>query len=168
MRKVAITGGPTVLICSISGLGAGLTWGDDDSIVFGTADPTTGLQRVSSAGGTPEVLTRPDRERGESDHVWPHYLPGSKVVLFTITSASGDTETSQVAALDLRSGATKILVQGSQPHYTSSGHLVYVSRGMLMAVRFDADRLEVGGPSLPVTPELDYAELGYGRVRHRS
>ena len=154
MRKVAITGGPTVSICPIGGLSAGVTWGDDDSIVFGTSDPTTGLQRVSSAGGAPEVLTRPDRTRGETDHVWPHYLPGSKVVLFSITSASGDNRMSQVAALDLRSGATKILLQGSQPHYTSSGHLVYVSMGMLMAVRFDADRLDVSGPSIPVTPEL--------------
>ena len=167
MRKVAITGGPTVLICSISGLGAGLTWGDDDSIVFGTADPTTGLQRVSLAGGTPEVLTRPDRERGESDHVWPHYLPGSKVVLFTITSASGDT--AHVPGCRARSAKRRDQdpVQGSQPHYTSSGHLVYVSRGRLMAVRFDADRLEVGGPSIPVTPEL-VTLIGHGRVRHRS
>jgi eukaryotic-like serine/threonine-protein kinase len=160
MRKVAVTGGPTVLICSSGGLTLGVTWGDDDNIVFGTADPTTGLQRVSSAGGTPEVLTRPDRERGESDHVWPHYLPGSKAVLFTIMSTSRDTDTSQIAALDLQSGETKILVAGSQPHYTLSGHLVYVSRGMLMAVRFDADRLEVRGPSIAVTPEL--VTLGSG------
>jgi eukaryotic-like serine/threonine-protein kinase len=154
IRKVAITGGPTLPISSIGIASTGVTWGDDDNIVFGTADPTTGLLRVSSAGGTPEVLTRPSRERGELDHVWPHYLPGSKVVLFTITSASGDNETSQIAALDLRSGATKILLQGSQPHYTSSGHLVYVSKGTLFAVRFDADRLDVSGPSIPVTPEL--------------
>jgi len=160
MRKVPITGGPTVLICSIIGLGAGMTWGDDDTIIFATADPTTGLQRVSSAGGTPEVLTRPNRERGESDHVWPQYLPRSKAVLFTITSTSGDKGTPQIAALDLRGGATKILLQGSQPHYTSSGHLVYVSMGMLMAVRFDAERLDVSGPSVPVTPEL--TTLGSG------
>ena len=151
IRRVSITGGPTVLIVPFTGLSTGVTWGDDDSIVFATGDPTTGLLRVSSAGGTPEVLTRPDHERGDSDHVRPHYLPGSKAVLFTIASAKGD---SQLAALDLRSGVIKTLLPGSQPHYTSSGHLVYLSMGTLMAVRFNADRLEVSGPSIPVTSEL--------------
>ena len=31
------------------------------------------------------MLTKPDRERGERDHLWPEFLPGGKAVLFTIT-----------------------------------------------------------------------------------
>ena len=32
------------------------------------------------------VLTTPDHARGERDHLWPQFLPGSQAVLFTITS----------------------------------------------------------------------------------
>jgi hypothetical protein len=35
------------------------------TIVFGTANPTTGLQRVSASGGEETVLTRPDPKQGE-------------------------------------------------------------------------------------------------------
>ena len=76
----------------------------DDTIIFATSDPATGLQRVSAAGGTPEVLTRPDRAQGEADHLWPELLPGGRAVLFTITSQTGGLDTAQVAVHDLRTG----------------------------------------------------------------
>ena len=78
LKKVAITGGPALALCRLDGASRGATWGDDDSIIFATAAPSTGLQRVSSAGGEPTVLTKPNRERGESDHLWPQFLPGSQ------------------------------------------------------------------------------------------
>ena len=48
----------------------------DGQIIFATALTSTGLQRISINGGQPEVLTTPDRERGEGDHLWPQLLPG--------------------------------------------------------------------------------------------
>ena len=138
LKKVAVTGGPAQTLCSIDGLGSGATWGDDGSIIFATVNPATGLQRVPAGGGTPVVLTTPDRARGESDHLWPQYLPGSQAVLFTITSTTGGMDASQVAVLDLRTGRSKVLVSGgSQAQYTPSGHLVYAAAGSLLAVAFD-------------------------------
>jgi hypothetical protein len=59
----------------------GATWGPDGTIIFATTSPATGLQRVSAAEGEPTVLTKPDRERGEGDHLWPEFLPGGEAVL---------------------------------------------------------------------------------------
>ena len=117
LKKVAITGGPALDLCRLDGPSRGATWGNDDSIIFATAAPSTGLQRVSSAGGEPTVLTKPNRERGEDDHLWPQFLPGSQAVLFTITPTTGGVDASQVAVLDLSTGTQKILMRGgSQAH----------------------------------------------------
>ena len=60
LKKVAMTGGPAVTPASLDGNPRGATWAPDGTIIFATLNATTGLQRVSAAGGTPEVLTRPD------------------------------------------------------------------------------------------------------------
>ncbi len=155
LRKVAITGGPAVELCGIDGPSRGATWGADDTIIFATAALSTGLQRVASAGGEPNVLTRPDRERGESDHLYPQLLPGGRAVLFTVTATTGGMDAAQVAVLDLTTGTWSSLVRGgSQAVYVSSGHLVYVAAGALWAVPFDLTRLELRGVASPVLSPL--------------
>ena len=92
------------------------------------------------------MLTKPDRERGESDHVWPEFLPGGEAVLFTITPATGGIANAQIAMLDLQTGTSKVLIRGgSHAHYVPTGHLVYGVAGTLRAVAFDLGRLEVAG-----------------------
>jgi serine/threonine-protein kinase len=155
LKKVAVTGGPTLFLCRLDGQSRGATWGDDGSIIFATSATSTGLQRVSSTGGEPTVLTKPNRERGEDDHLWPQFLPGGQAVLFTITAATGGLDASQVAVLDLRTGTQKILVRGgSQAQYLPSGHLVYAAAGALRAVAFDLARLEAIGTPTPVLPQI--------------
>ena len=152
LKKVAITGGAPVTIGLVDGGGPrGATWGPDGTIVYATNAPATGLQRVSAGGGEQTVLTKPDRERGEGDHVWPEFLPGGQAVLFTITEGTGGVDNGQVALLDLRTGTSKMLVRGgSHAHYVPTGHLVYGVRGTLRAVAFDLGRLEVVGTAAPV------------------
>ena len=161
LKKVAITGGPALPLCRLEGQSRGATWGDDGSIVFATAAPSAGLQRVSSAGGEPTVLTKPNRERGEADHLWPQFLPGSQAVLFTITSTTSGIDASQVAVLDLRTGTTKILVRGgSQAQYVRSGHLVYAAAGTLRAIAFDVNRLEAIDTAVPVLAQVTTLPTG--------
>jgi serine/threonine-protein kinase len=111
---------------------------------------TTGLQRVADTGGEPSVLTAPDREQGEGDHLWPEFLPGGNAVLFTIVPANGAIENAQVAVFDLQTRAVKKLTRGSHAHYVPTGHLVFGSAGTLRAVPFNLERLEVVGDPRPV------------------
>jgi serine/threonine-protein kinase len=85
LKKVALSGGPAVLLGRLNGNSRGATWGPDDTIVFATSNVTTGLQQIPAAGGEPTVLTRPNRAGGEADHLWPEFLPDGEAVLFTIT-----------------------------------------------------------------------------------
>jgi len=159
LRKVAITGGPSVEIARLDGGLRGATWGTDGKIIFATNRPT-GLLRVPSDGGEVEVLTHPDVAKGEPDHIWPQLLPSGRGVLFTISPAEGalaNSANSRVAVLDLRSPSSspKILIRGgSDARYVSTGHLVYFAEGSLRAVRFDLDRLEVSGSAVPVVTAL--------------
>ena len=114
---MSITGGPAITLGPVTGASLGASWGDDDTIVFATDDPTTGLWRVSADGGEPTVLTTPDAAQRESDHAFPSVLPGGRGVLFTITAA-GQADNAQVAVLDLKTGQRKTLVRGgSQAEY---------------------------------------------------
>ena len=124
LKKVALTGGPAMTILN-TGIGgsSGATWAPDDTIIFATPDPATGLQRVSADGGDVAVLTRPEPARGELDHLWPEMLPGGRAVLFTITATTGGPDAAQVAVLDLATGTSRVLMPGgSHAHYVQSGH----------------------------------------------
>ena len=161
LKKVAITGGPPVTIAPVDGVLRGATWGPDGTIVFATDATVTGLQRASAAGGEPAVLTKPDSERGDSDHLWPEFLPGGGAVLFTIYPAIGGPDNAQVAVLDLKTGASKVLVRGgSHAHYVPTGHLVYGVAGTLRAVPFDLERLEPTGTPAPVLEGVWTTPLG--------
>ena len=153
LQRVSIRGGPPVLIARVGARNTrGASWGPDDTIVFGT-DVPSGLWRVSASGGEPEELTTLDPERGETNHAWPHILPGGRAVLFTLLSG-GVVDGARIAVLDLDTNQQRVLVSGgSYPRYASTGDIVYGVSGTLRAVRFDLERLEVIDPN-PV-PVLD-------------
>ena len=156
LRKVRITGGPPVTIGPVDGGGSrGATWGPEGTIVYASNDPSTGLQRVSAAGGAATMLTRPNREQGEGDHQFPEFLPGGQAVLFTITAGIGGIDNAQIAVLDLRTATWKVLIRGGyRAHYVPTGHLVYAVAGTLRAVAFDLGRLEVTATPAPVLEGL--------------
>ncbi len=158
LKKVSIRGGPPVVLGPVTGGPLGASWGDDNTIVFATDDPATGLWRVSADGGQPALLTKPDAGQREGDHGLPSALPGGHAVLFTI-AAAGQTNNPQVAVVDVATGHLKTLISGSQAEYvkvsraTGSGqdvgYLTYATGTTLRAIQFDAVRLEVMGE--PVT-----------------
>ena len=163
LKKVAITGGPALTLTALDGGARGATWAPEDTIIFATNNLATGLQRVSAAGGEPTVVTRPNRDRGEADHLWPEILPGGRGVLFTMTAVSGGLDAAQIAVLDLDTGAQTIVLRGgSHAHYVSTGHLVYTAGGALRAVAFDLSRREIQGTPVSVLPRVLTTTYGAG------
>ena len=162
LKKAAISGGPALTVTPLrAGSLRGATWLEDDTIVFATTANQSGLERVSAEGGESTVLTRPDRDRGEVDHMWPEALPGGRGILFTITAGSLDA--AQVAVLDLRTGEHRVLVRGgTHAQYSASGHLVYTAGGTLRAARFDLARLQMGDSPVTVLPRLVTTTAGAG------
>ena len=155
LKKVAMTGGPPVAVARLDGPSRGATWGANGIILAASAASSTGLLQIPASGGDVTVLTRPARERGEGDHLWPAFLPDNKAVLYTITPLNGDVSEAQVAVLDLAAGTSKTLIRGaSQARYVSSGHLVYLAHGALWGVAFELNRREVTGTAKVVVPQI--------------
>ena len=161
LQRVSMLGGPSISICDLPGPGflRGASWGTDDTIVFGTSDPD-GLWRVSVAGGEPQALTTTDPTEPTERHMWPQILPGGRAVLFTIQTTD-DLADAQVAVLDLEKGTQRVVVPGGYaPQYVSSGHLVYVSGGTLLAVGFDSERLTVTTNPMPLMENVAVKSSG--------
>ena len=159
LKKVSVTGGPSITVCRFSGQPSGATWGPQNTIVFATSDPTTGLFSVPAGGGEPTLLTKPDTARGERDHANPVFIGGRNAVLFRITSSSA--ETAEVAVLDLANGRSQVLIRGGEnASYVEGGYLVYAALGTLRAVRFDVETLQVTSDAVPVVDGV--RQLGRG------
>jgi serine/threonine-protein kinase len=143
LEKVPVEGGVATALCDASPI-YGANWGRDNSILF-TDGSATGLSRVSAEGGTSEILTKPDPKREESSHRLPFWLPNGKAVLFTVMRHDYDTQP-WVALLRLDTREWYVLLRdAADAKYISTGHLVFLRQGSLMAVRFDLARLEVIG-----------------------
>ena len=156
IRKVAITGGTSITLCENASYFGG-SWGDDDRIVFSSYQGI-GLMRVPAAGGKCESLSAPDRQAGEATRRWPQILPGGQL-LFT-AGGGGSYDSAKILVLDLRTGRSRVLVNGSAGRYVPSGHLVYVRRGTMFAVPFDIKQLSITGRETPVIEGIFYNNAG--------
>ena len=153
LKKVSMDGGAPITLCAFSAAPRGASWDDDGTVVFATADPLTGLSRVSANGGNPIALTTPNVSKGEGDHAFPSVLPQGRGVLFAIVPR-GQAVRSEVAVYDARTKEYRTLIRGSQPQFVESGHLLYAAEGRLWAVRFDLETLQLSGDPVPIVDDV--------------
>jgi eukaryotic-like serine/threonine-protein kinase len=155
--KVSTAGGDALAVCDLQG-GSGSTWTADGRIIFSRAW-LSGLSAVSADGGTPAVLTHPDRSKEEIGHWWPDALPGGRV-LFTIARAGTGLNDARIALLDTADGTYRILFPGARATWLPTGHIVFYRTGRYHAVPFDLSSGKVTGepfPALEDAQEIDPA-----------
>ena len=87
LKKVDVSGGQPQVLCDAPN-GRGGTWNRDGVIVF-TPESFGGLFRVSSGGGSPVEITKPDASRFETSCRWPVFLPDGKHFLYLGANFSG-------------------------------------------------------------------------------
>ena len=155
LKVVSLGGGPPVTITDDVPQLAGLAWGPDDYLYV---DTPGGLGRVPPTGG--DITPFTTLGESEASHSWPDVLPNGRGVLFTIFRG-GDQSEYDIAVADVSTGEHKVLVRGVFARYSVTGHIVYVTAdGTLLAAPFDADRLEVTGPSVSLTEGLAVGNQG--------
>jgi serine/threonine-protein kinase len=150
LKKVALAGGAPTVLCDAPNARGG-AWGPDGTIVF-TPAMKSGLWRVPAAtGGEPRVVTTPTAGT-VARHIYPHFLPDGDHVLFTLVDPPRPT---RAAVVSLRTGEQRILVErASDARYLPSGHIVFMRAGLLFAVPFDLQRLEVTGAPVQVLDDV--------------
>ena len=146
LKKVALSGSAPITVCDIPDAKGG-TWSANRWITFGPFN-SGGLLRVASTGGVPTPLTTLSDD--EVLHGWPEMLPGSHV-LYTSSISRTNWDDATIVVQSLPAGTRKIVQRGgSYARYLPSGHIIYLHRERLFAVRFDLGRLEVKGPPVNV------------------
>jgi len=142
--KVNLAGGPPTKLGSFSAFPLGVTWSPNGFIYFISSRQ---LFRVPDTGGEIELI---DLEALRSRTLWsPTALPSGKAILLS----TGERANATLIALDLEDNSVKELgLQGSDPRYLASGHLLYANDNQVLAIRFDAETLETSGTPVPVLP----------------
>ncbi len=172
--KVSIFGGAPEAICPTNGQTRGIWWAADNTIFYGHI--SAGIQRVSADGGTPEAVTSLDSASGEISHRFPQLLPDGKTIIFTMkTNNITSFDEALIAVQRLDTGERKVLVRGGTYAWylptgqggVSTGYLIYIRGSTIYAVPFDAGRLEVSGPPVPIeeggwmNPGSGQASIGF-------
>ena len=133
-----------------------ISWGDDGNLFFGadgrlwTVPPGAKPMRVPMAAVV-----------GELGQTLPFPLPGGRVLLYTARTGWSSWSEDEVVALDLRTGKrTQLLTGAADARYLPTGHLVFLRRGVLHAVPFDPDGLELRGQEVAVLDHVAQALTG--------
>jgi len=167
VKKIALSGGAAVVLADAPARGVPTfqDWGEDDYILFGSDE---GLQKVSSNGGPVQTLAKPDPQRGERFYAGAQLLPDGRTILATITKTPPVRD---IVAINPQTGQKKVLLEkaGGIAYYlpqagSTTGHIIYYASdsGSLMALPFDAERLEVHGTPVPVLEGVREVSTVYG------
>jgi serine/threonine protein kinase len=144
LHAVDVAGGSPRTICPTS-YGVGAAWGDDNTIIFIPAFGEA-LWRVSASGGKPQTLTKLDKGRGESGHLWPVHIPKSNSYLFlnhTVARQPG-----HVTIVSTDGGAPKALVEATSLIGYAEPYVVFERGGIIYAQELDvAKRTMRGAPA---------------------
>jgi Tol biopolymer transport system component len=151
LRINVLTGGVEES-CVIEGqFDGGAFTGDNSTIVFAQRGR---IQIVAAAGGTPKTLI----ETSGRQLRYPSFFGESKI-LFTSVTSSGPSE---IVVRDLDTGAERVVAQGDDARYASSGHLLFARGQTLFAVPFDANTLDALGPVVRVVEGVQQTTRGGG------
>jgi Tol biopolymer transport system component len=158
LKKIAVGGGPPQTLCDAPAARGG-TWNREGVIVF--AGLTSGIHRVSAAGGVATPLAHLRTNRDTDLQRFPEFLPDGRHFLYQ-RQTGGEGRGIHVSSLD-GSPSVQILPEASNAVYVQAtspdivGHLLFRREETLMAQPFDPERLQMAGEVFPLAEEVAVA-----------
>jgi serine/threonine-protein kinase len=150
LRKIRVDGGTPLKLCDVATIPFGASWIEDRVLV---GQGSRGIVEVSANGGAPKVIVKVDSASGELAH-GPQLLPGQQAVLFTLAHGQ-DWETACAVVESLRTGERKVILEDARDaRYVETGHIIYGHAHTILAVPFDARRLEINGSPVPLVENV--------------
>jgi eukaryotic-like serine/threonine-protein kinase len=159
LKKVDAAGGPPQTLCEYNGGFREGAWNAEGVILFGAI--STGLLRVSEAGGPPSPVTRIDASRQEIQHAGPAFLPDGRHFVYHRTSHVPENRGIYLGSIDAmpeNQSVTPLLATDSDPVYVPSsgsrdGLLLFLRAGSLLAQAFDG-RSQLTGDAIPIAEDV--------------
>ena len=147
LQKISLSGGAPTRLADAAFFRGG-TWSPDGATIYYSPRSSRGFFRVSADGGEALEITTPAGDGLDNEHFYPYALPDGDGVLF-----SSCCSRPFVMHLSLSSGEVTPLVEGFSGKYASTGHLVYMQPGSVLAAKCDPATLELG-PSVEVADDV--------------
>jgi serine/threonine protein kinase len=159
LKKIDAGGGPIQILCDAPN-GRGGTWNKEGTIIF-APDALEGLSTVSSLGGTPTVLTKPDPSRFESGHRWPVFLPDGKHFFYFAINFGLNRAMNTIFVGKLDSAEKRLLVHSSANAAYAAPYLLYLRDKTLVAQQLDLNKFElIGEPHTLSDETLYFSQVG--------
>ena len=153
LRRIAASGGPATTVCDAEA-SAGGSWSRGGVIIFSEwVGENVGLRRVSAQGGTAAAIVPHGAEVLEVPG-WPEFLPDGRHVLFVSGVFRLTGENRRVGVIDIDTGETTMVTQADGKASFSSGHLLFVRRGALLAAPFSLSTRRLSGEPVQVAAHL--------------
>jgi Tol biopolymer transport system component len=159
LKRIDIAGGPATTIADVPGAVPGGTWNRDGTVIF-ASNGSSGLFRVSAAGGVPAPVTV--EVPGEGDHRFVQFLPDGRRFLYMRTASDPTRQGTYVGSLDVApedQPLDPVLLSDRQAMYTPSldsgpGRLVFLRETTLFAQPFDPDTATLSGEPVPLADQV--------------
>jgi eukaryotic-like serine/threonine-protein kinase len=153
LKRVPAAGGPAIDICDVvlNRTLFGASWGSNNTIAFSTGSR---IFTVPATGGTPREVVKTDQRNAVAALSMPQWLPRETALLYTARS-SADWTQARIVAQPSDGGAPRTLVTGAaDARYVTTGHLLYLKLGTLVAVPFDPARLQIAGAPIALLDDV--------------
>jgi Tol biopolymer transport system component len=149
LKTMPVDGGPARIVCDARPEGMP-SW-SGDTILFNQYSERPGVYRVSAGGGEPELVPTVGPLAW-----WPAFLPDGKHFLY-LTLAGRDKDIMHRLFMGSLDGTLrKFIGEIDSRALFTSGHLLYVRDGTLLAQRFDPEKGELSGEVQPLVEGLHY------------
>ncbi|NNF03682.1 MAG: serine/threonine-protein kinase [Rhodothermales bacterium] len=147
LSTVSIDGGSILPVYQSTEGGPRGTWGPDGWIYFEDRNQIFGKSLTS---GAVRQISSLDTLAGEFDHDFPHVMPDGRTLV--ATAEYGESVAARIGFWDIATGEriASLDYPGYRVQWAPSGHLVFEMNERIVALPFDADRLEPTGALIPV------------------
>jgi eukaryotic-like serine/threonine-protein kinase len=167
LKRIEANGGAPQSVSDLPGSWGAGEWNQDDVIVFGAP---SGLFWVPASGGLPVQITAVDPARQEAMHAAPSFLKDGRHFVYFRFSTEREKSAIYLGSLDAKpeQQSSKFLVASNWgPVYAPSadpttGYLLFMRNGTLMAQPFDNRRLELKGQAAIVAEQVGDSNDGTG------
>jgi eukaryotic-like serine/threonine-protein kinase len=143
LKRISISDGAAKTICK-SPDGQGGAWSKENVILFAPRPDGTPIYRVSVKDGVPTQATGLDKERVETGHLFPRFLPDDRHFVFLSRSAKPENTGIGVGSLDQQQ--TRFLFRSdSNAEFSDAGYLLFMRDREILARPFDVEKLQSSG-----------------------
>ena len=158
LMKISLDAGTSLPVCDIS-TGRGGSWSRNGTIIL-SPDAAGGIFKVPSSGGKPEEIIKTDTSNKNQSLRWEYFLPDGDHFLYSIeNSATGSSAPDAIYLSSLSDTKSRKLIDASSNCQYANGFLLFVRQGILLAQKFDPDKLEIEGEAMPLAENIQYYDL---------